>query len=80
MNKFQIMDVKALNGQGRAVAKFLCALRAREKKRLGDAPRPPQKGGCPFEPRFFPLLQQPATNTKLLRTAGGSEESRREEI
>src|SRR6266571_3928673 len=30
----------------RAVAKFLCALRAREKKRLGDAPRP-------FTSRFF---------------------------
>src|SRR6266566_1760955 len=34
------------------IAKFHCALRAREQKRLGDAPRPPQRGGCPFEPRL----------------------------
>src|SRR2546421_10067631 len=52
----------ALLGSG-CLALFLSfaskVLRAREKKRLGDAPKPPQRGCRTLEPCFFPTLQQP---------------------
>src|SRR5256885_2317263 len=43
----------------RAVARSLAPYGRGRKKRLGDAPKPPQRGCRPLEPCFFPTLQQP---------------------
>ena len=42
------------------------------EKEAGGRPQAPRRGGCPFEPRFFLILQQPCLYSQelLLSTLG----------
>jgi len=61
----RVLDVACGAGAWAGLLQSLFAPCGRgRKKRLGDAPRPPQRGGCPFEPRLFAILQQPWLHTK----------------